>query len=60
LVDYKFDVFGIDLGELLACKYRSETRYQDFNQLLGKMIEREKKARLIERLMQIADEGDFL
>jgi predicted CopG family antitoxin len=33
---------------------------ETFSQLLAEMIEREKKARLIERLMQIADEGDFL
>ena len=31
-----------------------------FDQLLAEMIEREKKARLIEHLKQIADEGDFV
>ena len=33
---------------------------ETFSQLLAEMIEREKKARLIERLKQIADEGDFV
>jgi predicted CopG family antitoxin len=33
---------------------------ETFNQLLAEMIEREKKARLIEHLKQIADEGDFV
>lgn len=33
---------------------------ETFSQLLAEMIEREKKARLIEHLMQIAEEGDFV
>ena len=33
---------------------------ETFSQLLAEMIEREKKTRLIERLMHIADEGDFV
>lgn len=33
---------------------------ETFSQLLSKMIEREKKARLIAHLKQIADEGDFV
>jgi hypothetical protein len=31
-----------------------------FNQLLAEIIDRKKKARLIEHLKQIADEGDFV
>jgi predicted CopG family antitoxin len=33
---------------------------ETFSQLLADMIEREKMARLIERLKQIASEGDFV
>lgn len=33
---------------------------ETFSQLLAEMIEREKKARLIEHLKMIADEGDFV
>jgi len=33
---------------------------ETFSQLLAEMIEREKKTRLIEHLMHIADEGDFV
>ncbi|VVB70184.1 Uncharacterised protein [uncultured archaeon] len=33
---------------------------ETFSQLPEEMIEREKKARLIEHLKQIADEGDFV
>jgi len=33
---------------------------ETFSQLLAEMIEREKKARLIEHLMQVAEEGDFV
>lgn len=33
---------------------------ETFSQLLAEMIEREKRARLIEHLKQIADEGDFV
>lgn len=33
---------------------------ETFSQLLAEMIEREKKARLIEHLKHIADEGDFV
>jgi predicted CopG family antitoxin len=33
---------------------------ETFSQLLAEMIEREKMARLIERLKQIASEGDFM
>jgi hypothetical protein len=33
---------------------------ETFNQLLAEMIDREKKARLIEHLKRIADEGDFV
>lgn len=33
---------------------------ETFSQLLSEMIEREKKARLIAHLKQIADEGDFV
>ena len=33
---------------------------ETFNQLLAEMIEREKKARLIEHLKQVADEGDYV
>lgn len=33
---------------------------ETFSQLLADMIEREKKARLIAHLKQIADEGDFV
>lgn len=33
---------------------------ETFSQLLAEMIEREKDARLIERLKKIADEGDFV
>jgi predicted CopG family antitoxin len=33
---------------------------ETFSQLLAEMIEREKKARLIEHLKQITDEGDFV
>jgi predicted CopG family antitoxin len=33
---------------------------ETFNQFLAEMIEREKKARLIKHLKQIADEGDFV
>jgi len=33
---------------------------ETFSHLLGEMIEREKMARLTERLKQIADEGDFV
>ncbi len=43
----------VDLSDL---KRPGET----FSQLLAEMIEREKKARLIEHLMRIADEGDFV
>ena len=42
-------------AELSDLKRPKET----FSQLLAGMIEREKKARLIEHLMQIAEEGDF-
>lgn len=43
-------------SELSELKKPGET----FSQLLAGMIEREKKARLIEHLMQIAEEGDFV
>ena len=43
-------------SELSDLKRPGET----FSQLLAGMIEREKKARLIEHLMQIAEEGDFV
>ena len=43
-------------AELSDLKRPGET----FSQLLAEMIEREKKARLIEHLKQIADEGDFV
>ena len=33
---------------------------ETFSQLLEEMIEHEKKARLIEHLKKIADEGDFV
>ena len=33
---------------------------ETFSQLMAEMIEREKKARLIEHLKQIADDGDFV
>ena len=33
---------------------------ETFDQLLAEIVEREKKARLIEHLKQIADEGDFV
>lgn len=33
---------------------------ETFSQLLAEMIERERKARLVEHLMKIADEGDFV
>ncbi len=33
---------------------------ETFSQLLAEMVEREKKARLIEHLKHIADEGDFV
>ena len=33
---------------------------ETFSQLLAEMIARERKARLIEHLKQIADEGDFV
>jgi hypothetical protein len=33
---------------------------ETFNQLLAEMIKREKKARLIKHLKQIADEGDYV
>lgn len=33
---------------------------ETFSQLLEEMIEHEKKARLIERLKKIVDEGDFV
>jgi predicted CopG family antitoxin len=42
--------------ELSDLKRPGET----FSQLLEEMIEREKKARLIEHLKKIADEGDFV
>jgi len=42
--------------ELSELKRPGET----FSQLLEEMIEREKKARLIEHLKKIADEGDFV
>ena len=42
--------------ELSELKRPGET----FIQLLEEMIEREKKARLIEHLKKIADEGDFV
>ena len=43
-------------SELSDLKRPGET----FSQLLAEMIEREKKARLIEHLKQIAEEGDFV
>jgi hypothetical protein len=43
-------------ADLSGLKRPGET----FSQLLAGMIEREKKARLIEHLKQIADEGDFV
>jgi predicted CopG family antitoxin len=43
-------------AELSDLKRPGET----FSQLLEEMIEREKKARLIEHLKKIADEGDFV
>ncbi len=43
-------------AELSGLRRPGET----FSQLLAEMIEREKKARLIEHLKQIADEGDFV
>ncbi|MFZ3051488.1 MAG: hypothetical protein WA106_11885, partial [Methanothrix sp.] len=43
-------------SELSDLKRPGET----FSQLLAEMIEREKKARLIEHLMQVAEEGDFV
>jgi len=33
---------------------------ETFANLLAEMIEREKKARLIEHLLQVADEGDYV
>ncbi|KUG18423.1 hypothetical protein ASZ90_011878 [hydrocarbon metagenome] len=33
---------------------------ETFSQLLADMVEREKKARLIAHLKQIADEGDYV
>jgi predicted CopG family antitoxin len=43
-------------AELSGLRKPGET----FNQLIAEMIEREKKARLIERLLQIAEEGDYV
>lgn len=43
-------------AELSDLKGPGET----FSQLLAEMIEREKKARLIDHLKKIADEGDFV
>jgi len=43
-------------AELSDLKRPGET----FSQLLEEMVEREKKARLIEHLKKIADEGDFV
>ncbi len=43
-------------AELSDLKRPGET----FSQLLAEMIEQEKKARLIEHLKTIADEGDFV
>jgi predicted CopG family antitoxin len=42
--------------ELSELKRLGET----FSQLLAELIDREKKARLIDHLKQIADEGDFV
>ncbi len=42
--------------ELSYLKETGET----FNQLLERMIEREKKAKLAEHLKKIADEGEFM
>ena len=43
-------------SELSELKRPGET----FSQLLAEMLEREKKARLIEHLKQIAEHGDFV
>jgi hypothetical protein len=43
-------------AELSVLRKPGET----FNQLIAEMIEREKKARFIEHLKQIADEGDYV
>lgn len=43
-------------AELSSLRRPGET----FSQLLAELIEREKKARLIEHLKKIADEGDYV
>jgi predicted CopG family antitoxin len=43
-------------AELSDLKRPGET----FDQLLSEMVDREKKARLVEHLLKIADEGEFV